>query len=497
MDSTSQTTPVSVRSIPVTETSVPFGTAGLSEPAIGVALSAHGYVEHEYELAGVATEWTYDEEFRRRPVAVHPYRTRVLVRRPADPARFSGVAQLEPLHPSLDSAFTWRNVHPWIMRSGHAWVGVTHDKQISEEIRTLFPERYDWLSLPVDGLTFDILGQLALALKAGDLDGLTATQVVLSGWSMTGSFTREFLQEGFNDAYTTADGTRPIDAAAICISAGGAHWAGFPPLSQGCALLPDDHPRRTVSGHGIPVFEIMSECESEGNATSTRDDSDDPTDPYRLYQVAGTSHTTTTQERSTTLTNATQYARAGGRILDQEVNEPPSDARLDEVARALFALLDRWMRTGAVPPRAPRFSWSDPLTTRTIPVLGTAHDLARDEVGNVIGGIRPPWVDVPLSVYLPHSTPVAGRFVVDDPKGSPDELAAAQAGLLGYALPLPEERIRSRYADEADYLAQLDRSIARLVSEGYLCEPEAGRLRQRLGEKWGLMHDASTHPSAG
>ncbi|HLH57549.1 MAG TPA: alpha/beta hydrolase domain-containing protein, partial [Streptosporangiaceae bacterium] len=55
-----------------------------------------------------------------------------MIRRPADPSRRSGVVQVEPLHPSMDMDLTWRAIHPWILRNGHTWVGVTHAPAMAE-----------------------------------------------------------------------------------------------------------------------------------------------------------------------------------------------------------------------------------------------------------------------------------------------------------------------------------------------------------------------------
>ena len=56
-----------------------------------------------------------------------PYATTVLVRRPRDAARFSGVVIAEPLHVH-GIAPIWIYTAPSIVRSGHAWVEVTAQK---------------------------------------------------------------------------------------------------------------------------------------------------------------------------------------------------------------------------------------------------------------------------------------------------------------------------------------------------------------------------------
>jgi hypothetical protein len=57
------------------------------------------------------------------------------------------------------------------------------------------------------------------------------------------------------------------------------------------------------------------------------------------------------------------------------------------VLQGAFDALDRWMRYGTAPSSAARLE------------LGAERGLARDDVGVGRGGVRTPWVDVPLAVF--------------------------------------------------------------------------------------------------
>jgi hypothetical protein len=85
--------------LPVTADSYPFGAA--DHTRVPEDLKKVGYVEEEFPVSGVANvyDWTSDGPARVR-TANAPYTTRVLIRRPANRARFSGTAILEPLNPS-------------------------------------------------------------------------------------------------------------------------------------------------------------------------------------------------------------------------------------------------------------------------------------------------------------------------------------------------------------------------------------------------------------
>lgn len=451
------------------EVSRPLGVSFLPGSGKGVDLAAAGYVEHEYLLRGTATEWTYGPGHRLDAASTDvPYTTRVLVRYPADNSAFNGVLQVEPLHPEYDTAPTWRALHPWIMRTGAAWMGITQDPRLADSMRTEFdPERYGELSIPAGSMRYDIVADAVAAARldgAGIVgNGRPVRRAYLSGWSMTGSFVRVFLGEGFHERRRLLGGAPLFDGYVIGISSGGAQQAGYPGMLDG-SPIPMDDPRRRISGHGVPVIELLSETESETHGPVLRPDSDDPGDRYRLYQVAGTSHDATGPRLA--LTNIEQYRRLGLPASTTQIVETPSDARMDLVARAVFALLDRWVDEEVVPPRADRFTF----TGDVLPDHPDVRPLLRDEFGNVHGGIRTPWVRAPLSRYTPHSTPV--------PEGcrpspwSPVADPAVMAWMRGHLDPLPGDVLAARYGSAEHYLATFAECCAEQIAEGFLCRED-------------------------
>src|SRR5262249_3872079 len=100
---------------------------------IPVDLRRVGYVGGGDAASGTGTAYAATGSLRVgglwsfAPDAAAPYRTRVLVRRPADRARFSGTVVVEWLNVSggVDADPEWATVHEEILRRGDVWVGVS------------------------------------------------------------------------------------------------------------------------------------------------------------------------------------------------------------------------------------------------------------------------------------------------------------------------------------------------------------------------------------
>src|SRR3990167_1864546 len=94
-------------------------------------LSALGYVENEFQFSGTANtygragKWRSDGKWDIKVVRANvPYATRMLVRRPADPAKFNGIVVVEWLNNTaiMDVDVIWAQSHDELMRQGYAWV---------------------------------------------------------------------------------------------------------------------------------------------------------------------------------------------------------------------------------------------------------------------------------------------------------------------------------------------------------------------------------------
>lgn len=141
-------------------------------------LAALGYVEEEYFLEGTANR------YRTPPLATgvimssgHPYRTRMIVRRPRSGAEFNGTVLVEWLDTTngFDLDAVWMASHKHILRSGYAYVGVSaqrvgvHGANIG--LKSWSPVRYSTLDVTAggaildDSLSYDIFSQAVQAIR--------------------------------------------------------------------------------------------------------------------------------------------------------------------------------------------------------------------------------------------------------------------------------------------------------------------------------------------
>ena len=359
----------------------------------------------------------------------------MLVRRPPAEA-FSGTVLVEWLNVSggFDAAPDYRFTSDEILRAGHAWIGVSAQyvgiqggpvamstplsaaAGAGRGLRALDPERYGDLRHPGDAFAYDIFTQVALAARSGQLLGdLGGPERVLAlGESQSGI------------ALTTyANGVQPLSGA----------FDGFLIHSRGGATAPLGFPaqgidiQETVTGPAtmirddldVPVLVLLSESDVVGVLNFLPARQPDSA-RFRLWEVAGTAH-------------ADRFL-LGPIADDLGCASPINDGPHHVVAKAALRALDAWVRDGTAPPMGDRLTVTDDGA------------YARDEDGNVLGGIRTPPVDVAVDVL----------------SGDPDRSGPLTCILFGTTSPIPRARLAERYADRAAYerafAAAADEAIA-------------------------------------
>lgn len=461
--------------LPITEDSLPFATTYLPDEKLGVDLAAHGYVEEEYLVPGAANVYEYDDDWKLQVRnADLPFVTRLLVRRPINPAAFSGVLLVEPLHPAQENALGWINTHPYLLRSGHAWAGLSCQPSNIKVMRDSFdPQRYGALLFEDHGLGWEVMAAVATQLKTGaptsPLSGFPVQRVYMSGGSYTGSWQRNFLADGFHDRARMPDGSHVIDGYLIMISSGIFARTGYLPIHEGAWPLPVKDPRRVMQPHGVPVIEMLSEMEAETNLGSRRPDSDDPTDRFRLVEIAGASHSSGPPSPLRRIVPM-QLEKRGLPPIRVEpppgTIEPPNEFPYGYFATAALHNIHRWVTEGIAPPRAERLELHTSRADGPVGISPEALPLVRDEHGNARGGLRSPYVDLPFATYYPHCKPNEYQ-----PESASD--------LRGTQTLFDADKLRAIHGTPESYAERVAAQADNLVAERWLLPEEAELVKEQ------------------
>ncbi|HVH25735.1 MAG TPA: alpha/beta hydrolase domain-containing protein [Vicinamibacterales bacterium] len=459
--------------IPVTADSYPSMAASKLQDVVD--LPARGYVEEEFFVSGAANvyDWNADGSLTvKMPNA--PYTTRILVRRPADPARFSGTAIVEMGNNArrYDWGFTWSLSYDHFLEKGDAWVLLTYVPAAVDALKQFNATRYAPLSFAnpapgvacapdrpasssEEGLRWDMISQVGALLKSGGAP--------LAGFRVERLYATS--HGGELPTYVTAvhpharlaNGRPVYDGFVIH------RYAGLARINQ-CAAAPAATDARQITRNaGVPVIRIVAQTDVLGTYQRRRADSDERGDAYRLYEVAGAPHADAAFYRhipslkeQTAL--GTQPFLAFWPFGEQCTPEIPlmEFPVMRYTVDAAFANLDRWVRDGIPAPKAARIEVKNGGTPQAA--------LATDQFGNAIGGVRSPYLDVPTATYF-ASTQGPGT-----------------CGNLGHKDEFSWQRLETVYGSSAKYTAKFNEAIDRLMKERWLTESDAKKVKAEVRE---------------
>ena len=289
--------------LPVTADSYPFMAANRIQTPIDIAKL--GYVEEEFLVSGTANvyNWAVDGSVNvKTPNA--PYTTRILVRRPADPARFSGNVIVETVNNArnYDWSFIWPLSYDYFVERGDAFVAVTHKPEAIAALKKFNPKRYELLSFAnpnpaeacgtppatsdtEEGLKWDMISQVGALLKnksaTGPLPGFNVEYIYAT------THTQELLTyiNSVRSRANLANGKPVYDGYVIKTE--------YSPTDRinRCSEAPSNgDPRQIVHNSNVPVIRVTAQGDVLATFTVRRPDSDDPNDRYRLWEVAGAPH---------------------------------------------------------------------------------------------------------------------------------------------------------------------------------------------------------------
>jgi hypothetical protein len=369
------------------------------------------YIVKEYFVSGTAQG--------------QPYTTRILVRRPADAKRFSGIVLAEPMHPTGNS-WMFHFLHTYVMSQGHISLEiVTSSVPLFTEANA---ERYKSIAF-APAQANEILAQVGALVKRGGshglIEGLPMRKLILMGTSASAAALTAYLP-----AHMTyrIDGMKPI-------------FDGFLPTSMGGngPIMKVDVP--------LILMPTMTEIVAEAPAGNRyrRPDGDAPGDQFRIYEVAALAH---------------NDSRINPVYDPDPCKFPVSRFPQGMGLSAGLERLIQWVDKGKAPPHADYVVVDNDLKN-------DGSVIALDANGNPKGGVRNTYVDVPVNRYIAPNEPKPM------PIPNPSPLTAAASvqlfcSIAGYEVPLTREKVQTLYKNKKDYQAKVEQRMNQLLKEGWL-----------------------------
>jgi quercetin dioxygenase-like cupin family protein len=412
-----------------------------------VDLAKHGYEEQEYYASGTANRYRIKNPLDTATIvdSDHPYKTRIVVRKPSDPKRFNGTVVVEWYNVSAgqDIDFCWGGSHDYLMREGYAWVGVSAQRVGIKQLNTWSTARYDTLSAEAsnddpqggtlddrgDVLSWDIFGQVGAALlshqgPSDPLAGLAIKRLIAAGESQSALRLTTYynsiqplhnLYQGF--LYYDAAGSLRGDTEVPAISVGTEFGATLPVISVAV-----DGPflrRWPVAGTSHVSFPEM--------------------DGYIDVETLRDGFLRSPDGKPVSLTQATAGCRQ---------NPLWSKVPTELVLNAAYEHLNRWIEDGTATPAAPQFERNPDGT------------LKRDIDGELLGGIRLPQLAAPTE------------------KNSGFNSGPGTCMLSGFHHDYSSAELKARYRDHAGYVRQVDKATQEVLKAGFILPYDAEQIRQ-------------------
>ena len=379
-----------------------------------IDITVLGYEEAEFLVAGKAnsfkllSERSSDGRWDVEPDTSADFRTRILVRRPADPQHFSGTVVVEWNNVSggIDASPDWALLHRHLASAGHAWVGVSAQKVGIDgggfvdgiHLKLLAPDRYETLVHPGDAWSFDIFSQVGELLRNSKgnspLGGLEPKHLLAAGESQSAACLVTYIN-AIDPIARVFDGYFVHGRPGMGVTLAGEFMPSSARLREMSELV------QSITDDGecirddvrVPVLVFQSETDVILLGGGRADQHD--TDAVRVWELAGAAHA------DTYILNASRYddGKVGtARLAD--LLRPTSHLFIGETAtpinagpqqhyvgQAALSHLAQWVTNGTPPPQTLRLERDNEGATFRL-----------DQHGNATGGIRTPWVEVPTAV---------------------------------------------------------------------------------------------------
>jgi len=399
----------------------PVGSADRNYPLAAASqnLKAHHYEEQEFFFAG--------------PAGV--YKSRMVVRRPANPKHFSGVVWVEWLNVTrgYDLDLLWSRAAEHIMKRGDAYVAVDSQATGVEGpagLKAWSPQRYRSLSIPPSGYfvaeagAYEIYAQALQAIRHPNgvkpLGELGVQTLIAHGYSQSAGTVSIWSNSGMATLHGLADGFL-IGGLSTSTTGGTGEASVEYPFIQ--------------SGTGVPI--MLLNTETDYSFHKLWPDNDD----FRLWEVAGATHI---DQDSEDYLKGTYLRDFGQPEPGFECERPPIGAiPYKYVQNDAMDALVRWIRFGTPPPSQPGI------------VTDESGNIVRDAYGNALGGVRLPEQEVPTAT------------------NSRENAGEANCSLAGSHIAFTPEQLQQLYPTHRAYVAKVKESAEADVGQGVLLPEDA------------------------
>jgi alpha/beta hydrolase family protein len=430
-----------------------------------------GYAASESFIEGTAHSYKFaeppslDGRWRVASLRTARYVTRVVVARPQEDRKFNGTVVVEWLNVGggRDVPSHWIAAHRELTRKGYGYVAVSAQKggidggnavqgTHTAPLKQMDPQRYGPLIHPGDAYAFDIFTQVGRLLKtpgAGGLFGnLEIKHVLAVGESQSALFLVSYVNAidpiaGIYDGFLIHSRFArpgPLDGSSVFATP-------HPEAPALVRLRPDNRvpvlnvvTENDVLGINGPHFKVLGYAavrEPDGKLA-------------RTWEIAGTAHADNynfiigfADSGKLPAEQLAQLWRPTRDVLsthfDAAMNGNPAH---HYVVMAAISALDRWVSRGAVPATSPQIALEPGVNDRA----------RRDAHGNALGGIRTPWIDVPVAAYSGEGN--SGN---------------QQALLGGTTVPFDAQELARLYpGGRTDYLSRFSAALDATIEHGFI-----------------------------
>jgi hypothetical protein len=394
-------------------------------------LATLGYVEEEFFIQGTANR--YDTPAQATGTVVekdHPYKTRIVVRRPANAKRFNGTVLVEwyNVTNNFDAENMWFFAWEQMLRAGYAWVGVSTQQAGVAALKTFSMERYGSMdvnhggTVGMDALSYDIFSQG----RPGDQE---IKRIGCVGRAQAGP---------------CACNRR------VAVRQSAFHLCEFHSSSCRCFRWlrtvvhaePED-PHR----YARTRLEDFGGVRCRSREASARQPD---TNLFRSWEIAGTAHVDQHLRSNREPLELRDIGTSSEAAMSPRCGIPTVGTRtpMHYVIAAALDLMVRWVDKKALPPAAPPLTATS--TTRPIALSRDAHGLAT-------GGIRLADVAVPIGLNKGTNT------------------GPGACARWGYYQSFDIDTLHKLYPNHQAYVTAVERVTNENLKAGYILKADADR----------------------